>query len=111
MSIQNEDTLTKFEDFDYLPVYYYKGKKNSWYTKLYSTFITIKRNAFGEKVVFSFGLNSYNHEHMNRGDVHHRVGGIITEKEHDELIEMGDFNRANFMERMNNKNGQRNRRN
>jgi hypothetical protein len=83
--------------FEYLPVYRYMGDRSTLSGRMYATAINIARNSFGKRELYEIEKNSGSLHLEGRGDVHHRVGGILSSNQHDELVDMGDKNRKKFL--------------
>jgi hypothetical protein len=77
----------EFVDFDYIPAVIVKPKNpNSILSRYYAVILEAYKNGFGESVSFRKHQNRAQHANMNRGDTNHRVGKILSIKEHDDIV-------------------------
>ena len=73
------------------------GDRTNFYGRMVATAVNIVMNSFGKKELYEIEKNSGSLHLEGRGDIHHRVGGIISQSQHDELVDKGDENREKFL--------------
>ena len=94
-----KDNLTELKDFQYVPVYRYKGSRSNFVTQSYSVLVEAFMNALWKKITYKAVPDSQrvsNFLDQSVADSMHL--GIISEEEHDELIRISEENRRAFLE-------------
>jgi hypothetical protein len=76
--------------FTYQPIRRYEGSRANIFTSAFAGLYEIVMNSYGKEVNYPMSkLNG--HPHLDgRGDIHHRMGGVLTVEEHDRYVEVTD---------------------
>lgn len=92
------------DSFEYLPVFRYKRNRSNFFVRIYASAVELVMNSFGKKKTYFINRIGGASHLKGRGDVPHRIGGILSVTEHDKLIALGDKNRKANLEFYNKKN-------
>jgi hypothetical protein len=88
-TLQDDDSEQgfKFANFSFVPPVYVNAKtQGSRFSRCVAVIIESYKNGFGKPVSFRNNSSQRNSE-LNRGNVPHRVGKIISTEEHDLIVQ------------------------